>query len=146
MKVKTVPVNSIRLCLDHCSGGGLEGKIIGVALKDSIHFRGLRAFVTQVDKAFDTIGKPQSHQITRSFKQTEPVPTPFLANPPRYHELEEIVELLGAEKTLDLVMITRRHTEWQGILKDTEGNSVGRFNSVLECIQLITEEKDQVES
>lgn len=143
MKTQNIPVNSIRLCLDHCTGSQLEGTIVGVALRDPVPFRGLRAFVTKVDAAFDQIGRPQPHQLTRSFNTEEARPAPFSANPECYHAPETIQARRGQEKTLDLVMLTRHHTEWQGILKDTGGNTVGHFSSVLECIQLITREEDR---
>ncbi|WP_417089235.1 hypothetical protein [Eubacterium maltosivorans] len=140
MKTQNIPVNSIRLCLDHCTGSQLEGTIVGVALKDPVPFRGLRAFVTKVDAAFDQIGRPQPHQLTRSFNTEEARPAPFSANPERHHTDEAIKAHRGQAVTLDLIMLSRRHAEWQGLLKDTEANTVGRFNSALECLQLITEQ------
>ncbi|WP_195268134.1 hypothetical protein [Eubacterium sp. 1001713B170207_170306_E7] len=139
MKTQTLPVNSIRLCLDHCDGSLLDGTIIGVALKEPMTFKGLRAFVAQVDAAFDQIGRPQPHQITRSFRNEEAKPSSYMANPEQYHEAGEIQAWLGMAKTLDLIMLTRHYTEWQGILKNADGTTAGHFNSVLECIRLITQ-------
>lgn len=138
MNPQNIPVNSIRLCIEHCTNSRLEGRIIGVALKSPVYFSGLRSFITKVDEAFDTIGKPQPHQITRSFRDTDLKPAAYSADPPRYHESKEILSQSGTQETIDLVMITRQHTEWQGLLKDTDGGIIGRFSSVLGCIQLIT--------
>lgn len=144
MKKQTIPINSVRLCLDQCCGSQLRGTIAGVALETPIAFTGLRSFVTGVDTAFDQIGRPQPHQLIRSFKEEPPRPAAFTANPVRRHSDASIAAQRGQVKTLDLIMLSRRHAEWQGLLKDTEHNIIGRFNSALECVQLITREEDRI--
>lgn len=137
MNTAPIPVTSLRLCFDRLDEDDMSGRILGVALEDEIPFGDLRSFVTNVDKAYDTIGQPQSGHIARSFASQEVRPSPYVATPKRYHPPEEIARAAGSLKTFDLIMQTRHHAEWQGTLKDAEGRPIGSFKSVLECIQLI---------
>ena len=140
MNPQNIPPTSLRLCFDCFDEDNLSGKILGVALENEIPFRGLRSFVASVDKAYDTIGQPQAGQITRSFGKQEIKPAPYVAVPKRYHKPEDIKSAKGRAKTFDLIMQSRHHAEWQGVLKDARGQTLGTFKSVLKCIQLMTDD------
>lgn len=137
MKHSEFPDTCIRVCLDVQQEGRFEGTLSGVTIKDPIAFGNLGEFVVKVDEAYDAIGKPQASQILRSFKDDAPAYRPYRGMPPRYHTSDEIRRLQGQAATLDLIMLSRHHTEWQGLLKDTEGRLIGSFESVLACVGLI---------
>lgn len=139
MNPQSIPSTSLRLCIDRFDEDDMGGRILGVALENEIPFTSVRSFVANVEKAYDTIGQPQAGQISRTFGKQKVKPTPYVAVPKRYHASREIKSAAGSIKTFDLIMQTRHHAEWQGVLKDTEGNPLGTFKSVLECIQLMTE-------
>lgn len=139
MKSQSIPSTSLRLCIDRFDEDDMAGRIMGVALENEISFTSVRSFVASVDKAYDTIGQPQAGQISRTFGKQAVKPTPYVAVPKRYHEPGQIKSAAGSLKTFDLIMQTRHHAEWQGVLKDTTGKTLGAFKSVLECIQLMTE-------
>ena len=138
MKPQSIPSTSLRLCIDRFDEDDMAGRIMGVALENEIPFSSFRSFVASVDKAYDTIGQPQSGQISRSFGKQAVKHTPYVAVPRHYHEPGEIKSAAGSLKTFDLIMQTRHHAEWQGVLKDATGKTLGAFKSVLECIQLMT--------
>lgn len=139
MNSPQIPITSIRICIDRMNEDDMSGRILGVALESEIPFGDLQSFITSVDKAYDTIGQPQSGQISRSFSNQEVLSCSYVAKPKRYHPSEVIDSAAGRQKTFDLVMQTRHHAEWQGVLKDTRGQLLGSFKSVLECIQLVTD-------
>lgn len=139
MNPQSIPPTSLRLCIDRFDEDDMSGRILGVALESEIPFSSVRSFVASVDKAYDTIGQPQSGQISRTFGKQAVKPMPYVAVPKRYHASGEIKSAAGSLKTFDLIMQTRHHAEWQGVLKDAEGNLLGTFKSVLECIQLMTD-------
>lgn len=130
------PVNCIRVCLDLHEEEEYGGRLCGVALEQEVTFSNMNDFVIKVDEAFNQIGQPQSGQVLRKFtKNTDHVP--YIGSPERYFESREIAQNRGKEKTIDLVMISRQCAEWQGMLMNVSGELIGRFASVLECIQLI---------
>lgn len=130
------PDNAIHIALDVLEDDEFTGSISGVTLKETIAFSGVNDFMVKVDRAFDTIGKPQAAQIKRSFGQDAPTHQSYCANPKRYHPSEAIAEERGRVKTLDLIMISRRHAEWQGIIK-AQGQVVGQFETALACLSLM---------
>ena len=130
------PINKIRICLDSYDDEKCEGRIYGVALKESVDFRGLADLLIRVDEVFDQIGQPQSGQVLRSFCANKNYQS-YVGMPERYNESSKIAVMHGKKKTIDLVMVSRHKAEWQGILIKDDGELIGKFDSILECTQLL---------
>jgi len=132
------PVCSIRICIhsfdEHRQ---IIGLICGIAVKDFIHFQGVNDFIIKVDDAYNAIGRPQSFQVLRSFTEQEDYHS-YVGNPPTYYDSDEIRKQVGELATYDLIMISRKNAEWQGILKNMEGELVFRFHTIIECIEFLS--------
>ena len=133
------PLNCVRICFDQYENGLYSGEICGVALKDEIHFTNMENMILKIDEAFNRIGQPQAAQVLRSF-ETAPSYMPYTVKPTQYHSNEEIAGRQGKIRTFDLIMVSRRHAEWQGELKNTDNTIVGEFQSSLECVDHIRKE------
>jgi len=132
------PVNSLRLCINQRKDGEVSGFLCSVALEEILHFTGKIEFVLKVDEAYDRIGQPQPQQVLRSFQEKDrPLYNPYKGNPTRFHTSEEIRKHRGSEVTYDLVMISRKHAEWQGILKNIDGSIKGEFDNVIKCLKML---------
>lgn len=132
------PVNSLRICIDQRKENDVSGFLCSVALKEILHFSSKVEFVLKVDEAYDRIGQPQPQQILRSFHENDRAPyNSYKGNPARFHTSDEIRKNIGSEATYDLLMVSRRHAEWQGILKNADGGIKGEFESVLECLAIL---------
>lgn len=130
---KIFPVNSVRICVNE-TAGELKGVLCGVAMQENIEFCGTRELIVKIDKYFDDIGQPQPHQVIRSFRKTERDYKPYNAKPERFHASEEISKQLGDKTTVDVVIFSRHHAEWQGVIKDLDDKVVCKFKSTLEFL------------
>lgn len=132
------PVNSLRICINQRKDGEVAGFLCSVALKEILHFSSKIEFVLKVDEAYDKIGQPQPQQVLRSFREKDrPLYNSYKGNPVRCYTSDEIRKYCGSEATYDLVMISRKHAEWQGILKNEDGKIKGNFESVLGCLEIL---------
>lgn len=132
------PINSLRVCINQREEGEVAGFLCSVALQEILYFSGKIEFVLKVNEAYDRIGQPQSQQVLRSFQEEDgPQYNSYKGNPVRYHTSDEIRKYAGSEVTYDLVMVSRKHAEWQGILKHTDGRIKGEFESVLRCLKML---------
>ncbi len=58
----------------------------------------------------------------------------FVMKPPVLRETEDIIGQQGKIGTFDILIVSRRHATWQGILKDKKGNMIGNFEDILQII------------
>ena len=128
--------NSVRICFDSNDQEMANGRICGVALENQIYFHGMTDFVVKIDEAFNIIGRPQPTRVLRSFSESTPYQS-FKGTPEYFYTGEEIGSETGNVQTVDLVMLSRHRSEWQGTLKDIDGQLIGKFDTILECINLI---------
>ena len=133
---RTFPANCIRLCFDGFNTELCEGTICGVTLKEDIPFCGMKELIVKIDNAFNEIGQPQAYQVLRSFGKQDEYQA-YKSQPEHFHDSEEIAARQGMSSTFDLIMTSRHRAEWQGILKNIEGENIGSFNSSLECMNLL---------
>lgn len=138
-RISRFPASSLRLCIDQkVSGGRISGRIVGVCLKEEIGFQDLAQLSLSIEKALNEIGQPQASYLFRSFrKQGESVPAPYVGNPKRWHEDEEISREHGKIRTIDAVFTSRQHGTWQGVMKEPDGRMIGRFVSDLRFMEML---------
>ncbi|MCF0143293.1 MAG: hypothetical protein HUJ75_07945 [Parasporobacterium sp.] len=130
MNNKEFPANSIRICFDDIKA--VEGSISGVCMETSVDFRGKRDLIVKIDQAFDAIGQPQPHQVIRSFQKQEKNYKSYIGDPARYHTSDDIRQKKGEALTVDMIMTSRHHTEWQGFIVDEKGEELAKFESSLD--------------
>lgn len=129
--------NCIRICMDSKEREQFKGFLCGVAVEEPVAFCNWMDFMVKVDQVYDAIGKPQPSHVIRSFDNTAPAYKPYVAKPVRYHESEAIARLHGQAATCDLLLQSRHHAEWQGLLKQEDGTLLGRFSTAEECLDLL---------
>ncbi|MEG2649598.1 MAG: hypothetical protein RSA63_01855, partial [Eubacterium sp.] len=132
MKERQIPDNCVRICIDEQRVDRFTGRLVGIALEEAIPFDGIGEFIIKVDEAFNRIGKPQPSQIIRSFKAGMGAPVSYCGTPQHFYQSSEILNMCGKVKTIDLIMMTRKHAEWQGVLKAVDGALIGTFQNVTE--------------
>lgn len=134
------PVNSLRICVDEAGVESLTGRIYGVALKEPLAFAGMVDFIVKVDDAYNSIGQPQQHRVLRSFIE-EQEHTPYVGTPKKYFTAREVDSQHGKHATAELLMTSRRGAEWQGIIKDLDKKIIGKFKTILECTEVLRDQK-----
>ena len=86
------------------------------------------------DEILDYLGTPQSFQERRSFNTKK---RHLCIDQLMIHEdCSYIYEQHGAYATYDIIIMTRRKSEWQGIVKKDE-EVIGEFKSILELMHLL---------
>lgn len=128
--------NSLRICIDKMDENEIAGRFYSPLKKESIEFNDFIEMITKADKVFDEKGYPQAFQCKRSFKGEECHPS-FCMKPEILRETDQIVNQKGTIASYDILVISRRQTNWQGILQDTEGKKLGEFRGILELLKLI---------
>lgn len=134
------PINAIRICFDSYGTDACQGTIKGVGIEKDIPFASVSDLTVKIDDAYNEIGQPQQQHVLRSFGEVKPY-NPYKGNPPRYHSSAEIRRQEGDHETVDLYMVSRHRAEWQGLLKNKSGVTIGKFNTIIECISLLKEVK-----
>ena len=136
MSEQIFTVNTIRLCLDRADDE-LQGTLCGVCMKEAVSFSNTSQLVQAVDAIYDEIGRPQPSEIYRSFAGDSPAYLSYVGSPKKYHSDADIESRRGKAHTLDLVVQTRKHAEWQGVVLNEERKPLGEFKTMLQCIEIL---------
>lgn len=126
----------LRICIDQIADGKMQGRIIGVAVPEIVFFRGMAEFTCKIDELYNKIGNPQAFQVMRSFAKEDDYNS-FKGSPNIYHSAAEINRYCGQVVTFHMIMTSRTGAEWQGILKNIDGEIINHYKTVLECINAV---------
>lgn len=132
--------STLRICIDeiHNDGAEISGRISGIAVKDEKQFSDSSQLLLLIDRILDEIGRPQPTRKSRSFREIpEKEITSYCVEPKIYHSIEEVRQNEGKILTRDVFFVSRLRSSWQGIVKDVQGQTVGKFDSDLEFINLL---------
>ena len=86
------------------------------------------------EEILDFVGKPQSFQEKRTFNKEKKYLR--IENLHIQEDCSYIYEQHGAYATYDIIIMTRRKSDWQGIVKKDE-EVIGEFKSILELMHLL---------
>ena len=128
------PVTSVRMCVNEESPE-YAGFLCGITLQDNISFDSKDGLIRAIDKAYTQIGQPQPTVVSKSFSAKAKGYDSYVGNPERFHSAAEIHGMHGAARTVDLIMRSRRHAEWQGLVKDLDGTVLFTFESMMELMR-----------
>ncbi len=132
-------VNAVlRICIDKNNNGQIGGRVFGQRLENTLIFDDLLNFILMIDALLDKQNFPRAFQRRRSFAQQE------LPSRPPAAEIEGdlmskdfVEEQLGALATLELSIITRQNTSWQGTIVWQDNKQRQSFKSALEFVRHI---------
>ena len=136
-KEECYPVNCLRVCIDVCSETDLIGRIYSPLAREALHFNDIREMLLKTDAMFDEAGYPQAFQAKRSFKEGERLPASYAAAQEIVRPTSCIINQFGEAVTYNVVVMTRQHTSWQGIVYSTDGVKINSFSGDLELLELL---------
>lgn len=127
------PLNSFRLCVDNVVDNTYIGRAYSPMNAQAIIFKDYTSMILQIDKIFDLNDYPKAYQQKRSFTE-ETINHKEIAVE---YSFEEIMKQKGQKLTLDVIVVSRQHSSWQGIIKNMSGEIIGSFESVLNLIDFL---------
>lgn len=135
VQTRDIPDYAVYICLD--DRAGLVGTLHSPLLAEPEVFAGDVELICRMQECYNRIGRPQSTTILRKFVGTVPEYTSFNRHPVKVREAGEIRSRKGREISLELLMLSRKHAEWQGLILDEMGQALGRFATMRECLELL---------
>lgn len=130
-------MNALRICIDEKKDIYFQGRAYTRLSKDEIKFQDLSSLLIEVDKIFDEAGYPQAFQEKRSF-QKEHSRSFFSMNPGSEKDIDEILNQKGVIATFDVIVISRRHSTWQGEVYGLQREKLGSFEGAITMIDILT--------
>ena len=129
--------SSLRICIDRVAHRAVGGRVFAQRLAKPIEFDTLSNLSLVLEKLFDEQELPQAFQRARTFIQEEPGES-FGASAAQEGMSEEMVSAQrGAIMTLELLVISRRSSTWQGEADWLDGSERQKFSGYLELLHLI---------
>lgn len=136
-----MPLHGVRICVDRM-GDSVEGRVYSLFRKEAIQFYSWTDMILKMDHFFDEICFPQAFEQKRSFREDEQI-SGFHGIPKQFLSREKMNEYKGKIVTLELIVISRKYANWQGILlKKTKNEKmirIGKFESEMEILKLLRE-------
>lgn len=135
-KEEEFPANEIRVCIDSY-GDDIGGRLYNRAQEEPIVFHRFDEMLLRADALLDRCGYPQAFQEKRDFVRKDR--QAWEGTEPGGGVRREGVEHHGKLQTIDVLVRSRRQTNWQGWLiseKDGEAVEFGSEMKLLEYIAL----------
>lgn len=137
--VRRYPLNGLRVCIDSMSDGEITGYFYSPLDGEAHEAHGFEDFVLKADHLFDKYGYPQAFVNGRSFGESIPNGNHYHGMPVAVRTDEEILSHRGKFATCDIVVESRRSATWQGIVGDSYGKVLDRFECVLDIMKILEE-------
>lgn len=129
------PPNAVRICIDDYKNYDLKGRIYSKLRNDSLIFGSIGEMLLKVDDMFDENGYPQTFQQKRYFNESGK--EKICTVPAVFENDRMILGQKGSLKTYDIVIESRRKSNWQGIIRKENGIEDVLFRSELELLYFI---------
>lgn len=127
------PLNSFRLCIDKIDDNLCIGRVYTPLHNKALVFTDLTNMVLLVDEIFDKNNYPSAYQNKRSFKNDD-----LLVKDAEVElEIAKLLMKKGEKTTFDIIVTSRQHTCWQGIVKNLDGKIINKFKSELNLIDFL---------
>ena len=137
--VRRYPLNGLRVCIDSMSDGEIRGYFYSPLDREVYEAHGFEDFVLKADHLFDVHGYPQAFVNGRSFSDNGSEGNHYRGMPVAARTDEEILAYRGKFATCDIVVESRRNATWQGIVGDSHGKVLDRFEGVLDIMKILEE-------
>ena len=129
----------LRICIDCVKGRTVSGRVLSRRLIQPYHFPDLNSFVLQMEAVFDAQNFPQAYQRTRTFLRIEDKGLLAAADPESGMSEEEVNAGRGEVATVELRVMSRRNSTWQGTVNWLDGDVIRDFSSYLELMHIADE-------
>lgn len=120
------PANGFRICVD-TEEQDMAGRIYSLLVPEVITYSGWNELFLKMDAVFDQVGYPQAFQEKRSFTGGTKAAS-YQGSPKLLQPYEAVTHERGLLWTVDVVVISRRDTSWQGIVYDLDRQELGQFD------------------
>lgn len=131
--------STLRICVDSIADRAISGRVLSKRLTAPYFFPDLNSFVLQMEAIFDVQNFPQAFQQTRTFLRNEKELSLAAADPSCGMSEEEINAGRGKIATIELRVISRRNSTWQGTVNFLDSSTVREFSSYLELMHIADE-------
>lgn len=131
------PLNGLRLCIDEINGEDVKGTFYSPMDERQITFSGFEEFLLKADRLFNRHGYPQAFMEARSFRKVKPEDNRYSGMPRAVRGYEELVKHTGRQATFNVMIQSRRHATWQGVVRTGEGELIAPYDGVLELIEIL---------
>lgn len=126
-------LNSFRLCIDRIEDNLCIGRLYTPLYSKVLVFKDLTNMVLLMDEIFDKNNYPRAYQNKRSFKKSNIIEKKAEIK----FEIEKLIKEKGEIATFDIIVTSRQHTCWQGIIKNMDGKIISSFKSELNLIDFL---------
>ena len=128
---KSFPPNIVRVCID-CYENDIQGRIYTKLSAEALQFDNCCELLLKTDDLFDRCGYPQTFQEKRDFNGK--YKSSYYTAPKICLSDEELDRQSGILGTVDVLVMSRRNTGWQGLIKTEDGNPTVEFKSEIELL------------
>lgn len=130
------PAGGLRICVDCYQNGRMEGRVYSPLSAVPISFHDYNELLLQADRMFDHAGYPQGYQVKRQFTG-EADKVFFNVKPEIVLGTEKIIGQRGKAATFDVVIRTRQHSSWQGVLYNRSTEKQEAFDGDLQLLHCL---------
>ena len=137
------PANGFRICVD-TEEQDMAGRIYSLLVPEVITYSGWNELFLKMDAVFDQVGYPQAFQEKRSFTGGTKAAS-YQGSPKLLQPYEAVTHERGQLWTVDVVVISRRDTSWQGIVYDLDRQELGQFDGELGLMKILEQRERRMD-
>lgn len=137
------PANGFRICVD-AEEQDMAGRIYSLLVPEAITYSGWNELFLKMDAVFDQVGYPQAFQEKRSFTGGTKAAS-YQGSPKLLQPYEAVTHERGLLWTVDVVVISRRDTSWQGIVYDLDRQELGQFDGELGLMKILEQRERRMD-
>lgn len=137
------PANGFRICVD-TEEQDMAGRIYSLLVPEVITYSGWNELFLKMDAVFDQVGYPQAFQEKRSFTGGTKAAS-YQGSPKLLQPYETVTHERGLLWTVDVVVISRRDTSWQGIVYDLDRQEIGQFDGELGLMKILEQRERRMD-
>ena len=127
----------IHLCIDEYKDFIINGVAYNITEEEKIVFHDIHDLIIKMDRIFDRNGNPQASRKIRTFQAEDDKLYSYQNTPHMYCTYEDVIKHKGKIITLDIVVLSRRQSSWQG--KVFYNDEIIDFKNALQMINIILE-------
>ena len=129
--------SSLRICVDRVAHRAVGGRVFSRRLAEPVAFDDLSSLSHVLEQLFDEQALPQAFQNARTFLKEEQTESVGVSAAEDGMSEEWISAQHGEIATLEVLVISRRSSTWQGAVDWLDGGERQEFSGYLELMRLI---------